>query len=223
MRMNKNFIWLVIFFFALSAGFTSCAEDTEVTDPYANWQERNEHYIDSIARVARNAPEGEKWEIYKNYKLDLSSSEGDLIDRNEFYEYDSVYVKVIKEGDGIIPLYTDTVSVAYQGFLINGSRFDGNYYGTFDPEVNDNYTSMVTGSESVITGWTTALLYMKQGTFAEVYIPYQMAYGTGGSGSTIPGYSALKFEIYLNEVIHPTGPDDRSRTSEDLEDSMKVE
>lgn len=221
MRMNKNFIWLVIFFFALSAGFTSCAEDTEVADPYANWQERNEHYIDSIARVARNAPEGEKWEIYKNYKLDLSSSEGDLIDRNEFYEYDSVYVKVIKEGDGIIPLYTDTVSIAYQGFLINGSRFDGNYYGTFDPEVNDNYIKSV--ASGFKTGFTTALLYMKQGTFAEVYIPYQMAYGAEGSGSVIPGYSALKFEIYLNEVIHPTGPDDRSRTSEDSEDSMKVE
>ena len=219
--MNKNFIWLVIFFFALSAGFTSCAEDTEVTDPYANWQERNEHYIDSIARVARNAPEGEKWEIYKNYKLDLSSSEGDLIDRNEFYEYDSVYVKVIKEGDGIIPLYTDTVSIAYQGFLINGSRFDGNYYGTFDPEVNDNYIKSV--ASGFKTGFTTALLYMKQGTFAEVYIPYQMAYGAEGSGSVIPGYSALKFEIYLNEVIHPTGPDDRSRTSKDSEDSMKVE
>ncbi|MDY3267560.1 MAG: FKBP-type peptidyl-prolyl cis-trans isomerase [Phocaeicola sp.] len=219
--MNKNFIWLVIFFFALSAGFTSCAEDTEVADPYANWQERNEHYIDSIARVARNAPEGEKWEIYKNYKLDLSSSEGDLIDRNEFYEYDSVYVKVIKEGDGIIPLYTDTVSIAYQGFLINGSRFDGNYYGTFDPEVNDNYIKSV--ASGFKTGFTTALLYMKQGTFAEVYIPYQMAYGAEGSGSVIPGYSALKFEIYLNEVIHPTGPDDRSRTSEDSEDSMKVE
>lgn len=46
----------------------SCAEDTAVEDPYANWQVRNEHYIDSIADVARANVEG-NWEIYRNYKV----------------------------------------------------------------------------------------------------------------------------------------------------------
>ena len=93
-------------------------------------------------------------------------------------------------------------------FLMNGVRFDGNYSGTFNPEVNDNFTSF--NVDRVITGWTTALLHMNKGTFAEVYIPYQMAYKeTGDRG--VPGYSVLKFEIFLNDVMHPKGPDDRSR------------
>lgn len=57
--------------FPLSVGFVSCAEDTAVEDPYVNWQVRNEHYIDSIADVAR-ANLGEevgKWKIYRNYKI----------------------------------------------------------------------------------------------------------------------------------------------------------
>lgn len=49
--MNKNLFWLIALLFTLSFGFMSCAEDTAVEDPYANWQVRNEHYIDSIADV----------------------------------------------------------------------------------------------------------------------------------------------------------------------------
>ena len=51
--MNKNLFWLIALLFPLSFGFVSCAEDTAVEDPYANWQVRNEHYIDSIADVAQ--------------------------------------------------------------------------------------------------------------------------------------------------------------------------
>ena len=206
--MNKNTFWLITLLFSLSLGFVSCAEDTPVEDPYANWEERNELYLDSIVRVARNHSTGENWEIYKNYKIDVSVPGGSIVNPYPLHEYDSVYVKVFTKGDGIIPMSTDTVSVAYQGFLMNGVRFDGNYTGKFNPEVNDNFTSF--NVDGVITGWTTALLHMNKGTFAEVYIPYQMAYKeTGDRG--VPGYSVLKFEIFLNDVMHPKGPDDRSR------------
>ena len=207
--MNKNTFWFISLLFALAFGFTACAEDTPVEDPYANWEERNEQYLDSIVRVARNHPAGENWEIYRNYKINSNNPGGGLISPDRLYEYDSVYVKVLTKGDGIIPMSTDTVEVAYQGFLLNGYRFDGNYYGKFDPEVNDNFTKF--NADGVITGWTTALLYMNVGTFAEVYIPYQMAYGETGTQG-IPGCSVLKFELFLNDVIHPKGPDDRSRS-----------
>ena len=65
-------------------------------------------------------------------------------------------------------------------------------------------------TSNVITGWTTALLHMQEGEHWEVYIPYQMAYGESGSGD-IRGYSTLAFDVRLERVIHPEGPDDRSR------------
>ena len=39
--MNKNLFWLIALLFTLSFGFMSCAEDTTVEDPYANWDDRN--------------------------------------------------------------------------------------------------------------------------------------------------------------------------------------
>lgn len=195
----------------LSLGGMSCKDNTEAADPYEDWQARNGHYLDSIVQVARHAPAGEQWEIYRNYKLNFedAGSGGVTQAPPTLYEYDSVYVKVLTQGTGRIPMATDTAYVCYQGFLMNGTRFDGNYTGTFDVKVNvpSNLKSNISG---FVPGWTTALINMKEGTFAELYIPYQMGYGTSGSGSAIPGYSVLKFELYLDRIVHPKGPDDRS-------------
>lgn len=209
--MNNRIIWLVIILSAFTIGFSSCAKDTEVVDPYANWKERNEQFLDSIADVASNPPSGEIWRKYANYKIKFDDQINNTIKPYEYKAYDYVYVKYASEDDvvdlsaGAEPLinYSDTVSVAYQGFLINGTRFDGNYYGTLDKDVNDNFTSF--GVSQVVVGWTTALMNMKPGMSdaATVYIPYQMGYKEAGSGSTIKGYSTLIFKLYIDEVIHP--------------------
>lgn len=194
----------------LVAGMVSCAKDTEVADPYANWEERNIEFIDSIAKVAANPPEGEIWERYLDYRISVDKEPGDLMEPYTPKVEDYVYVKFKSQADvyrdfenNPLIMACDTVNSAYQGFLINGTRFDGNYYGTFDKEVNDNFTKF--GVDQVIKGWTTALLHMKPETddIVEVYIPSGLGYGTGGSGSSIPGNSALKFEMYIDKVIKP--------------------
>lgn len=50
---------------------------------------------------------------------------------------------------------------------------------------------------------------MKEGQHVELYIPASLGYGSVASGE-IPAYSALVFDVRLEEVIHPKGPDDRS-------------
>ena len=209
--MNNRITWLVVILSALTIGFSSCAKDTEVVDPYANWKEKNEQFLDSIAEVAANPPSDEIWRKYANYKIDFGTSNNPSMSPYQYKVYDYVYVKYASEDDilnlenGQEPLinYSDTVSVAYQGFLINDVRFDGNYYGTFDKKVNDNFTKF--GVSEGIVGWTTALMNMKPGMSdaATVYIPYQMGYKEAGSGSTIKGYSTLIFKLYIDEVIHP--------------------
>lgn len=209
--MNNRITWLVVILSALTIGFSSCAKDTEVVDPYANWKERNEQFLDSIAELAANPPSDEIWRKYANYKIDFGTSNNPSMLPYQYKVYDYVYVKYASEDDilnlenGQEPLinYSDTVSVAYQGFLINDVRFDGNYYGTFDKEVNDNFTTF--GVSEVVVGWTTALMNMKpdMNDVATLYIPYQMGYGENGSGSTIKGYSTLIFKLYIDEVIHP--------------------
>ena len=203
--MNNRIFWLVIILSAFTIGFSSCAKDTEVVDPYANWKERNEHFIDSIADVADNPPSGEIWRKYENYKIKFD----DINNSYRYQNYDYVYVKYAKEEDiftGKEPLinFTDTVSLAFQGFIMDGTRFDGNYYGTFDKEVTDNFTKYDI-SKNYVVGWTTALMHMKpdMSDKATVYVPYQMGYDDENRSEVLRAYSALIFEMYIDEVIHP--------------------
>lgn len=209
--MNKNILWLLGILVSLSAGFTSCSEDTQTTDPYSDWAVRNDAYIDSIASVCANPPAGEHWEKVLNYKLQSDASE-DL----GYQDYtpgknDYVYMKLFPEDNieplGISPMSTDTVSVHYRGKLINGTVFDESFSGEWNGMVNEPRSFATSG---VIKGWTTALLKMKEGQHVELYIPNGMGYGSV-ERDVIPAYSTLIFDLRLEKVIHPKGPDDRSR------------
>ncbi len=221
--MNKNLFWLIALLFTLSFGFMSCAEDTTVEDPYANWEDRNVRYLDSIADVARaneipELNEVEKWVIKRNYKISNGSSlnpglGGSSVSTNPFETppsvNDSVYMKVLEVGKGsnrISPLYTDTVSVYYRGELINGTVFDQNYSGDLDTEVHvpTHFALQADQTDGLIVGWITALQYMKEGDRVKLYIPSALGYGTQ-SQSSIPANSVLIFDLKLEKVIHPDG------------------
>lgn len=221
--MNKNLFWLIALLFTLSFGFMSCAEDTTVEDPYANWDDRNVRYLDSIADVARaneipELNEVGKWVIKRNYKISNGGSlnpglGGSSVGSNPFETppsvNDSVYMKVLEVGEGsnrISPLYTDTVSVYYRGKLINGTVFDQNYTGDLDTEVHvpTHFALQADQTDGLIVGWITALQYMKEGDRVELYIPSALGY-VPQSQSSIPANSVLKFDLKLEKVIHPDG------------------
>ena len=219
--MNKNILWLVALMVTCSLGFASCAEDTAVEDPYANWEARNDHYLDSIVDLARKNADG-KWYCVPNYKngIDNNLNGGIIKPSGEKYTMtDSVYVHFYTQQEtGEAPLFTDSVSVYYNGWLINNEKFDGNYQGDWKDEYTDEIYSpstFVMEEDKILVGWSTALQAsnsgykgMVPGDRADVHIPYQLAYGTSGSGS-IRGCSVLKFHIKVEKVIHPKGPDDR--------------
>lgn len=192
----KNFVWLLIA--ALMAPFFVACEESEVEGEFANWQKRNQLFIDSIAAVAEADNTG-RWKIFKNYLLppddpnDLSASK----DVNDY-----VYCYVEQEGEGIVsPMVTDSTRVNYRVWLLNGDVLDQSFRGEFDASIS---VPAKFGMYNMITGWTTALLHMHVGDVWTVYMPYSLAYGTTGSGSAIPGYSALKYWINLVGV-YPLG------------------
>ena len=118
--MNKSILWLIGLLFVTSLSIVSCSETDGTEDPYANWEERNQRYIDSIATVAEaNRGNGEgQWKIIRSYKLpSLGLNEtGKIID--------NVYCKIQKVGDGTeSPIATDTVAVNYRGQLFLLIRF----------------------------------------------------------------------------------------------------
>ncbi|MES1215928.1 MAG: FKBP-type peptidyl-prolyl cis-trans isomerase [Bacteroidota bacterium] len=98
--------------------------------------------------------------------------------------------EVIKEGSGIRPTPEDSVTCHYAGSLINGNEFESSY---------KNGQPITFNLRGVIPGWTEGLQYMTVGSKYRFFIPYQLAYGTQGSGP-IPGGSTLIFEVELLDV-----------------------
>lgn len=207
---KKNILYLLGLFFSLSVGISSCSKDTQVADPYSDWAVRNNAYIDSIAAVCANPPAGESWQKVLNYKLQSASDEGLGYQNYTPGKNDYVYMKLFPQDNieplGITPLGTDTVSVHYRGKLINGTVFDQSFSGNWNAEVSEPRSFAVSG---VITGWSTALMQMQEGQHVELYIPAGLGYGAIARDE-IPAYSALVFDVRLEKVIHPKGPDDRS-------------
>ena len=193
--MKNSLLWLMGLFFTLSF-ISSCEETDGVIDPYTDWEERNQHYIDSIASVAK-ANQGNavgQWKIIHTYKYPQQRLV--MGDVNEY-----VYCKVLEVGDGATPMFTDTVAANYCGKLIplyNGSvvTFDQSYQGELNSDVATPSIFAVSG---VITGWTTALQEMKEGDRWELYVPSDLGYGDYGKNE-IPGFSTLIFDLDLVEV-----------------------
>jgi len=196
--MKKSIFWLMGLLFSVSLAVTSCEETDGVVDPYFNWQERNELYIDSIARVA-NANLGNEvgqWKAVHTYKFNPP-----INDLNPDVR-DYVYCRILEKGTGTVkPLFTDTVDVHYRGKLIplyDGSEvvFDQSYAGDLNGDIAVYASFQVNG---LIEGWTTILQHMVVGDRWEIHVPYQLGYGIYGSGD-IPGYSALVFDVQLDDI-----------------------
>jgi len=102
--------------------------------------------------------------------------------------------KVIKAGSGKKPKATDTVTVHYQGTLINGTEFDSSY------RRGQPVSFPVNG---VIPGWTEALQLMETGAKWQIVIPSNLAYGDRGVGPQIGPNATLIFEIELISIQEP--------------------
>lgn len=95
--------------------------------------------------------------------------------------------KIIKKGNGAVPADTSRVEVNYRGTLIDGTEFESSYKRKKPATFLAN---------RVIKGWTEALTMMPVGSKWELYIPYELAYGSRQSGKIKP-FSALIFEVEL--------------------------
>ena len=100
--------------------------------------------------------------------------------------------KVLKEGTGKQPKATDKVRCHYEGFLIDGTVFDSSV---------QRGEPAVFPLDGVIVGWTEGLQLMREGGKYRFFIPYELGYGEGGAGASIPPFATLVFDVELLEVL----------------------
>jgi len=100
--------------------------------------------------------------------------------------------KVLKQGSGPKPRATDTVTVHYEGKLIDGTIFDSSLK-------RGEPTSFPVNQ--VIAGWTEALQLMPVGSTWQLFIPSKLAYGENPRpGSPIGPNAVLTFEVQLIKI-----------------------
>lgn len=133
--------------------------------------------IENKAKYGKNIEEGEK--AIKEF----AKQDGVMTTKSGLaYRYTT-------KGTGKSPVDGDKVKVTYRGTLINGTEFD------------KSEEPVEFGVNQVIPGWTELLKLMKVGDQVTAYIPYDLAYGANGSGSSIEPFSTLIFDVTLLEVI----------------------
>lgn len=99
----------------------------------------------------------------------------------------------LNPGTGEIPASGKVVKLKYTGRFLNGFAFDGNMART------DSFSVTVGGTSTVI-GFQTGVEKMRLGERAILVFPSSIGYGEKGSGSSIPGFTPLVFEIYVAKI-----------------------
>jgi FKBP-type peptidyl-prolyl cis-trans isomerase FklB len=138
--------------------------------------------IEAIQRKALEAKYADNKKAGEDFLAENAKKEG-VITLPSGLQY-----KVITEGKGAVPADSNVVSVNYRGTLVDGTEFDSSY------KRNEPFKTHV---KQVIKGWTEALQLMPVGSKWELYIPYDLAYGSRETGGQIKPFSALIFEIEL--------------------------
>jgi len=137
------------------------------------------HGRERIARARKNKQEGQAF-------LDGNGKKEGVATLPSGLQY-----RIIEEGGGASPGLADSVTVHYRGTLIDGTEFDSSFS-------SGNPATFPIGG--VIAGWTEALQLMREGSKWELFLPPDLAYGTGGAPPTIGPECTLIFEVELLAV-----------------------
>jgi len=105
-----------------------------------------------------------------------------------------LYIQDLTVGTGDEATSGATVTVHYEGWLSNGTKFDSS-------RDRDEPFSFLLGAGRVIQGWDEGVAGMRVGGIRKLVIPPTLGYGVGGSLPTIPGNATLVFDVELLEVM----------------------
>lgn len=168
---------------ALIKGFTHAlkGDSTLLTAEFANEFFRT--YITKAQEIETTVKraEGEKFLAENKTKEGVNVTESGL-------QY-----TVLTPAEGPKPTAESTVKVHYQGFLLDGTKFDSSV---------DRGEPIEFPLGQVIKGWTEGVQLMSVGSKYKFFVPQDLAYGEQGAGNgTIPAYSTLIFEVELIEIV----------------------
>ncbi|MBF0197067.1 MAG: peptidylprolyl isomerase [Planctomycetes bacterium] len=140
--------------------------------------------LDNYAEIEKAEKEGEIQAVIKKIEKDHKAS--------AVKTASGLYYIETKAGTGKKPPSSSTtVTVHYEGKLLNGSKFDSSF---------DRGEPIDFPLNRVIGGWTEGVQKMKEGGECYLVIPPELGYGARGAGASIPPNSWLVFKVQLLKV-----------------------
>ena len=176
--------------------------------------EHGQEVVDSIAQgdqiqsleIVRVGSDAESWDAEKAFQEFASSREERLAKEKKEAEaalerisqgFDKtnsgLRYKILNKGNGPAAEKGKTVSVHYEGSLLNGQVFDSSFQ-------RNQPRSFQLGVGQVIPGWDEGIQLLHVGDKARLVIPSNLAYGAAGAGGVIPPNATLLFDVELVEV-----------------------
>lgn len=170
--------------------------------------------VDAIAQgdviesleIVRIGDAAEKWNAVEAFRTFEGSREKRLAEEKKLQaaELDKVAAgfeettsglryKLIQKGKGVQAEKGKTVSVHYEGSLMNGQVFDSSYK-------RNEPINFKLGVGQVIQGWDEGISLLSVGDKARFVIPSNLGYGSAGAGGVIPPNAILVFDVELMGV-----------------------
>jgi FKBP-type peptidyl-prolyl cis-trans isomerase len=167
----------------LSSGLIQVLKDSSSYDPMT----ANAIFQDLVASISEQEAQKAQEEAMKSMEEGIAFLEENGKKEGVITTESGLQYEIITKGDGPMPDETSTVSVFYEGTLIDGTVFDSSY------DTGDTVTFPLSG---VIRGWTEGLQLMPVGSTYMFYLPSNLGYGAQGGGP-IPPNSTLIFKVEL--------------------------
>lgn len=106
---------------------------------------------------------------------------------------EGLFYSIEVEGSGAHPTATSSVKVHYEGFLLDGSKFDS----SIDRGMPSSFPL-----SGVIEGWQIGIPLFKESGSGTLLIPSHLGYGENPPpGSSIPKNAVLRFTVELIEIL----------------------
>lgn len=157
--------------------------------------------------IIRKGSDAKNYDAVKAFEEGISEFEAEQAEKEEEIQnkinsmYDNLtetesglkYVITKENPDGEQPESGNTVSVHYEGRLIDGTVFDSSFK-------RDKPIDFPLGQRRVIAGWDEGISLLKKGEKATLVIPPDLGYGPNGAGGVIPPNAYLVFDVELVDI-----------------------
>ncbi len=107
---------------------------------------------------------------------------------------EGIYYIIESEGTGDRPESNSSVTVHYEGFLLDGDNLGTKFDSSYDRGMPSTFSL-----NGVIAGWQIGIPLFKEGGRGTLLIPSRYAYGSSSQGG-IPSNSVLLFNVELIDV-----------------------